>query len=211
MLSDKGTGGPLHLDDKVHTNGATKSVKEILKDKHPPNQPADPEVCIRGIPPQIHPVAYDAINASLIRCTALRASGTSGISGLEAYDWRRLCTSFQSTSDTLCNAVARCTKRLCSSHVNPHIVSPLLACRLIALDKCPGVRPIGIGDAARRIMAKAALQIVKGDIQEATGSQQLCTGQISGAEAAIQAVRNSFKTMTPKPFFLLTQQMLSTR
>ena len=76
-------------------------------------------------------------------------------------------------------------------HINHQVVSPLLACRLIALDKCPGVRPIGIGDTSRRIMAKAILKVVKGEIQEATGSKQLCTGQVS-VEAAIHTVRECF-------------------
>ena len=84
-------------------------------------------------------------------------------------------------------------KRLCTTHVNPEIVAPILACHLIALDKCPGVRPIGIGDMVRRIIAKAVLQIVKGDIQEATGTKQLCTGQIAGVETAIHAVHDSFE------------------
>ena len=44
-------------------------------------------------------------------------------------------------------------KRLCTTHVSAEIVAPILACRLIALDKCPGVRPIGIGDIERRIIA----------------------------------------------------------
>ena len=52
--------------------------------------------------------------------------------------------------------VAKC---LCSSYINPTTVSPLLACRLIALDKCPGVTPIGIGDMARHIIAKSVLVV----------------------------------------------------
>ncbi len=55
------------------------------------------------------------------------------------------------------------------------------------------MRPIGIRDTARRIIAKAALSIMRSDIQEATGSQQLCGGQISGVEAAIHATRSSFE------------------
>ena len=136
----------------------------------------------------MHHVTYDAINATLIRSTALQVRGACGPSDLEAYDWRRLCTSFQFSSDSLCEALARCAKRLCSTHINHQVVSPLLACRLIALDKCLGIRPIGIGDTSRRIMLKA----MKGEIQEATGSKQLCTGQISGVEAVIHTARECF-------------------
>ena len=59
-------------------------------------------------------------------------------------------------------------------------LAPFLACRVIALDKCPGVRPIGIGDTARCIIAKGVLEITRLDIQDAAGSVQLCAGQISG-------------------------------
>jgi len=33
---------------------------------------------------------------------------------------------------------------LCTNVVDPDGVSALVACRLIALNKCPGVRPIGV-------------------------------------------------------------------
>ena len=92
----------------------------------------------------------------------------------------------------MCQSLAELAKRLCSTLVDPEGLFPFLACRLIALDKCPGVRPIGIGDTARRIIAKAILVTTRGDIQEAAGSIQLCAGQLSGCEAAIHSVRESF-------------------
>ena len=76
--------------------------------------------------------------------------------------------------------------------MDPVGLSPFLACRLIALDKNPGVRPIGVGETARRIIAKAILFVTRGDIQDAAGSLQLCAGQIAGAEAAVHATRESF-------------------
>ena len=45
-------------------------------------------------------------------------------------------------------------------------------CHLIALNKCPGVHPIGVGEVVRRIIAKAVLSIVKLDVLEAAGSLQ---------------------------------------
>ena len=68
--------------------------------------------------------------------------------------------------------------------VDPKCLSALMACRLIALDKCPGVRPIGICETARRIISKAVLFITKADLQDAAGPLQLCAGQIAGIEAA---------------------------
>ena len=70
---------------------------------------------------------------------------------------------------------------------------PLLRVDLvIALDKCPGVRPIGVGEVVRRIIGKAVLAAVKMDILEAAGPLQLCAGQDAGCEAAIHAMHSLF-------------------
>ena len=42
----------------------------------------------------------------------------------------------------------------------------------------------------RRIVAKAALYVIRDDIQAAAGPHQLCAGQIAGTEAAVHAVFN---------------------
>ena len=47
-------------------------------------------------------------------------------------------------------------------------------------------------EVARRIVAKAALSVIRDDLQEVAGSRQLCAGQIAGVEAAVHAVRSSF-------------------
>ena len=113
-------------------------------------------------------------------------TGAAGPSGLDAREWRRLCTSYKGASRDLCASLAIVARRICSSFVDPTLIQPLLACRLIALDKHPGVRPIGVGDAAHRIIAKAVLSIV--------GCLQMCGGQISGIEAAVHATRSAFES-----------------
>ncbi len=90
--------------------------------------------------------------------------------------------------------------RICSFYVDPTHIKPLLASRLIALDKNPGVRPIGIG---RRIIAKAVLTIISTDIQEATGSREMCVGQISGIEAAVHATRSAFESTKSEAILLV--------
>ena len=72
------------------------------------------------------------------------------------------------------------------------LLSPFLSCKLIAVDKCPGVRPIGACGMVHRIVAKAALYILRDDIQAVAGSHQLCAGQIAGVEAVVHAMRSSF-------------------
>ena len=78
------------------------------------------------------------------------------------------------------------------SFVDPVMISPLMACQLIALDKRPSVRPIGIGETVRRIIANAVLCVIGEDVQFAAGSLQLCAGQPSGGEAAVHAMREAF-------------------
>ena len=95
----------------------------------------------------------------------------------------------------VCHSHASAAKRLCTNFIDPSTITPLrlLACRLIVLNKNPGVRPIGIGATARRIMPKAILMVTRMDIQEAAGSIQLCAGQISGIEASVHAVHSLFQ------------------
>ena len=165
-----------------------------MKSKHPQAQPTSSD----SVPlpstdaPEIHSVVFDRIDASSIRSAALRTKGSAGPSGIDAHCWRRLCTSFKTASEDLCHSLAQVTRRLCTSLVDPRGLSALLACRLIALDKCPGVRPIGVCETARRIISKAVLHVARADLQDAAGSLQLCAGQIAGIEAAVHAMREAF-------------------
>ena len=118
--------------------------------------------------------------------------GGAGPSGLDADAWCRLCTSFKSASNDLCNAIAVFAKRLCTVDLRSTGLAPYIACRLIPIDKNPGVRPIGIGEEVRHIFGKAVLSIIGKDIQKAAGALQLCAGQPSGIEAAIHAISDFF-------------------
>ncbi len=80
-------------------------------------------------------------------------------------------------------------KRLCTSAVDPDGVSAYVACRLIPLNKNPGVRLIGIGEVPRRIIAKAILKAIGEDVKLAAGPIQTCAGHEAGCEAAIHAMK----------------------
>ena len=90
-----------------------------------------------------------------------------------------MCTSFKFVSSDLCHSLALLENRLCTEFVDPRGLAPLMTCQLIPLDKNPGVRPIGISEVVRRIIAKAILFVVREDIQEVAGSVQLCAGQVA--------------------------------
>ena len=85
----------------------------------------------------------------------------------------------------------------------PECIAPMLACQLIALDKNPGVRPIGIGDTARHITTKAAISVLKDEVLDVAGSMQLCVGQIGDIESAIHAARKKFDSPEPEAVLLI--------
>mgnify|MGYP001792823142 FL=1 len=57
------------------------------------------------------------------------------------------------------------TTILCLTYIDPLTIEPLLASRLIPLDKGGGaVRPIGTGEVMRRIIDKYVMNVVKTDL-----------------------------------------------
>lgn len=194
LLSDSNSGGVLNLDDMI--DGL--SVREILKRKHPDAAPADPETLLQmddcdETLLESHPVLFERIDGKLIRSVALTIQGAGGPSGVDAAGWRRLCTSFGAQSKALCASLASFTKRICTSNVNNGDLSAFIACRLIPLDKQPGVRPIGICEVMRRIVGKTIMKVVGPDVREAVGPLQLCAGLNAGCEAAVHAMNDIFQ------------------
>lgn len=105
--------------------------------------------------------------------------------------WRHICSSFSRVSDDLCGSLAALARKLATQYVDLEGVSSFVACRLIALDKKPGVRPIGIGEVCRRIVSKAILRY---DVLESTGCQQLCAGQEGGCEATAHTIQQLYQS-----------------
>ena len=119
--------------------------------------------------------------------------GSHGPSGVDADDWRRWLSNFGQSSTNLCRTLASFARRLATEKVNEEVLRPYNACRLIPLDKNPGVRPIGVGEIIRRISARVILKCISNDLKALGGNNQLCLGQKSGIEHAIHSLREKFE------------------
>ena len=122
-----------------------------------------------------------------------------------------VCTSFHNASTDLCASIARLTRRLCTFCVHPLGISALTACRLIALDNCPGVRPIGVGETLRRLISKATLRVTRDIIQRGVGNLQLCAGQEQRVRLVSMLCEDSWKVKGLKLLFWLMLLTHSTR
>ena len=63
-----------------------------------------------------------------------------------------------------------------------------MACRLVALDKRPGVHPVGIGETLRRALAKLVMMAAGDQLKTACGNLQLCAGLEAGIDGATHDV-----------------------
>ena len=190
-ISRDQNSGVLDLDDIIpQTNSLT--TRDVLRAKHPMGIPACPESLLENTPEVVNPIIYSSLDADCVLGAALHTHGAAGISVLDALAWRRLCSSFKSGSRDLFHALAAVGRRICSSRIHSDNLSAFVACQLIPLNKCPGVRPIRVGEVPRRIISKAILSLFRQDIQEAAGPLQVCAGQEGGCEAAVHAMRQFF-------------------
>ena len=130
LISESSCGSPLNLDSCTGPNPTDETVREILSKKHPPAQPPRQSSLIISDAPtiELHPIHFEKIDGPTIRSTALKTDGAAGPSGLDAAAWKRMSTSFKSTSVDLCDAVATIGRWICSSFVDPKGLSARPCC-----------------------------------------------------------------------------------
>ena len=61
------------------------------------------------------------------------------------------------------------TRKSCTEYIDPRTIEPILANRLIPLDKGEGiVRPIDVGEVIKRVIGKCVTKVTKEDVLDAS-------------------------------------------
>jgi hypothetical protein len=147
-LTSREGGGVLQPADLCTKSG--RPVVEVLREKHPdlrePPSVGAPdgafEPYARGAPAVV-PVD---VTATTVETVAAKLSGAAGPGGVDAADLWNWLLRFGVESDDLREEMAAMTAWLANMHPPWAAYRALMACRLVALEKQPGVRPVGIGE-----------------------------------------------------------------
>jgi hypothetical protein len=192
FLCDNNKGGILLPDDitedKINGVQVPRTVMAVLQDKHPEARPpTKDDLHVFDDTPDL---ASTIISEDVIEKVAKNLTGGAGLGGAEGASLRDWLTMHKKASKDLQHSLAKLATRLQNELVPWPTIRALRAGRLIALDKQPGVRPIGIGDTLYRLLAKSSLVVCKEEAKEVCGIDQLAAGLESGIEGAIHAMND---------------------
>ena len=144
------SGGVLSLNASTGVPG--KSVMDILCEKH-----LEPGFCDRPVfmpCNTLSPLLDLDITADYVERVAHQIQGSAGPGGSIALQWHCYLLCFGLSSARLRDAVAKLARLLANGIVEWENICALMTSHLIALDKYPGVHPIGVVGALWRILCK---------------------------------------------------------
>ena len=178
----------------VHT--VDEKILKELQMKHPSPAKISEESLYEGPINRVLPSYFDTIDEAMIHKAITLTKGAGGPSHMDAEQYRHILTSkkFKKENKELREQIARLARKLATEVTDPKTLEAYVACRLIPLNKNPGVRPIGVGEILRRLVGKCVGWVLKDDIQEAAGPLQVATGLQNGAEAAIHAMKQIYES-----------------
>ena len=104
---------------------------------------------------------------------ASNISGAAGALGAEAMELRNSLVCFRCVSEELRVVVARLADWMANSSPPWAAYRTLMKCCLVAIDKLPWVRPVGIWEMLRRALAKLVMRATGDQAKTARGNLQL--------------------------------------
>ena len=125
------------------------------------------------------------VTSSHVEQVASHLRGSGGPGGADSYHWQCFLLHYGAHSSRLRGAVAM---HLANGVIDWTDIRALMANRLIALDKCPGVRPIGIGECLCRGLGHVLALVTGQEAQSACGVDQLACGMQSGIKGVVHTM-----------------------
>jgi hypothetical protein len=189
--SHKG-GGVLNPD-----NNCTKAghpVLTILQEKHPelqepPTGGGDKTGTFKPYA-SIPTAVLVAIMAEVVETVASKLSGAAGPSGVDVVDLQNWVLCFGKESETFREEMAHWANWIAVSNPPWAAYWVLVACWLVALDKSPGTRPVGIGDIYCHLWAMCIFAVSASQATAACDNFNLRAGLTAGIEGAVHTVRH---------------------
>ena len=185
-IKEQEKGGVLLPEDKCTKTG--ERVMEVLRTKHPDARPPSTASLdtYPNNPPEMVPVD---ITDNVVAAVAVRISGGAGPGGADSVSLQHWLLRFGAASRKLRLIVADFGKLLSNGRPPWAAYCAMMSGRLITLDKSPGIRPVGIGETWRRLLAKHLLRVTGQEAKAACGTEQIAGGVEAGIEGAIHSTR----------------------
>ena len=166
-------------------------ILEVLRNKHPnkrvPNLDDPNNLAFEPYPrvPDPIPLQCDIFEVKTI---ARKLHGAAGVDSVDAAQAKTFLTGFGRASAELREVMVDMAEWLANTTPDWAAYRGLTTRRLLALDKEPGTRPVGIGSIWLRYIAKLLLAETAVEAKSACGSLQLCAGLELGTEGGLHAV-----------------------
>ena len=174
------------INELATAGGIRRTVLETLKTKHPEQrQPANEAPEEHADDGEMRESVPLLVGDDDVQITAGALSGAAGPSGVDAVHLQHWLLHFKLSSERLRHEAALWTEWLANEHLPWAAFRAFQASRLIALDKQPGVRPVGVGKSFRRLFAKIVLRLTRHEATAACGNTNLCSGLKAGIEGAV--------------------------
>ena len=131
--------------DKEGIPPLTESAIEHLKKKHPEAGKIQLNTLLHGLIRNRLASYFDSIDKSMIRQATIQTKGAGGPSQLNVAQCLHILAGKTYINEEMREQVALLARKLATAINDPSSLESYIACRLIPLDKCPGIRLIGVG------------------------------------------------------------------
>ena len=183
MATSRDGGGLLHPDSTDAKSG--KPVVDVLQDKHQEmwisDAGTDKVMAFEPYPAVPAPLPLDSSEAAAARVTK-NLSGGTGPDSIDSLDLKNWLLYHKKASQALREELVAWVEWVANKLTPWAAYRATKNCRLVALDKRPGVRPVSIASVWDRAICKLALSATGLNTKAACGSKQLCAGLEAGIE-----------------------------